>query len=192
MIWLRSHRTFAVDAGRFQPKHMVDILRQIWWKNMAVFSGGDSLLAWHWGVWHWGVAYLGVHEDEGQLGGQLAGQRAQVQLHLHAVRHHDAEGVALVRVQQPADTATVLQRVNSSTVNDIDLEIYFPLKCILFYLVYFLQRYIYNVNFRLKDKYDRLLGYRLRYTLSYSWPRGTRGGFSFSQSRSSKDERRSA
>lgn len=46
--------------------------------------------------------YLRVHEYEGQLGDELAVERAEVQLHLHAVRHDDAERVALLRVQQPA------------------------------------------------------------------------------------------
>lgn len=47
-------------------------------------------------------AHLGVHEDEGQLGHQLAAERAQVQLYLGAVAHRDAERVALLRLQQPA------------------------------------------------------------------------------------------
>lgn len=43
-----------------------------------------------------------MHEDEGQLGGELAAQRPQEELHLHRVGDDDAERVALVGGGQSA------------------------------------------------------------------------------------------
>lgn len=42
--------------------------------------------------------YLGMHEYEGQLGGELSTERAEVQLDLDAVGNEDTERVAPLRV----------------------------------------------------------------------------------------------
>lgn len=62
--------------------------------------------------------YLGVHEYEGQLGDELAGERAEVQLHLHAIAHDDTERVALLRVQQPATTTHQYHTIQNDVTSD--------------------------------------------------------------------------
>lgn len=61
------------------------------------------------------LSYLRVHEDERQLGHQLAAERSEIQFHLHAVAHHDAECIALLRVQQPGGTEGVLDYTSTVT-----------------------------------------------------------------------------
>lgn len=46
--------------------------------------------------------YLGVHEDEGQLGGDLSSHGPEVELDLHGVRDDHAEHVTGLGVGQPA------------------------------------------------------------------------------------------